>query len=69
MTCLGDFSGMRSYEKIIFDFAELIGNIGWENGYALGLVLVNLQWKPANCWYFNNMDVGYFYDRKQIEKC
>ena len=50
------------------DFAELISNIGWETDTALGLVLVNLAMEnPQIAWYINNMDIGYFYERKQIE--
>lgn len=51
------------------DFAELISNIGWETDTALGLVLVNLAMEnPQIAWYIKNMDVGYFYERKQIEE-
>lgn len=50
------------------DFAELISQIGWETDTALGLVLVNLAMEnPQIAWYINNMDIGYFYERKQIE--
>lgn len=51
------------------DFAELISNIGWETDTALGLVLVNLATEnPQIAWYIKNMDIGYFYERKQIEE-
>jgi 3''-phosphoadenosine 5''-phosphosulfate sulfotransferase (PAPS reductase)/FAD synthetase and related enzymes len=51
------------------EFAELISNIGWETDTALGLVLVNLAMEnPQIAWYINNMDIGYFYERKQIEE-
>lgn len=51
------------------DFAALISNIGWETDTALGLVLVNLAMEnPQIAWYINNMDIGYFYERKQIEE-
>ena len=51
------------------DFAELISNIGWETDTALGLVLVNLAMEnPQIAWYIKNMDIGYFYERKQIEE-
>lgn len=50
------------------DFADLISQIGWETDTALGLVLVNLAMEnPQIAWYINNMDIGYFYERKQIE--
>lgn len=57
-------------EKNCFtEFAELISNIGWETDTALGLVLVNLAMEnPQIAWYINNMDVGCFYGRKQIEE-
>jgi phosphoadenosine phosphosulfate reductase len=51
------------------EFSELICNIGWETDTALGLVLVNLAMEnPQIAWYINNMDIGYFYERKQIEE-
>ena len=51
------------------DFAELISNIGWETDTALGLILVNLAMEnPQIAWYIQNMDIGYFYERKQIEE-
>lgn len=51
------------------DFAELISNIGWETDTALGLILVNLALEnPQIGWYISNMDIGYFYERKQIEE-
>lgn len=50
-------------------FAELIDNIGWETDVALGLILVNLAMEnPQIAWYINNMDIGYYYERKQIEE-
>lgn len=50
-------------------FAELISNIGWETDTALGLMLVNLAMEnPQIAWYVNNMDIGYFYERSQIEE-
>ena len=51
------------------DFAELISSIGRDTDTALGLVLVNLAMEnPQIAWYINNMDIGYFYERKQIEE-
>ena len=51
------------------EFAELISNIGWETDTALGLVLVNLAMEnPQIAWYINNMNIDYFYERKQIEE-
>lgn len=50
-------------------FAELISNIGWETDTALGLILVNLALEnPQIEWYIKNMDIGYFYERAQIEE-
>lgn len=50
-------------------FAELISSIGWETDAALGLILVNLAMEnPQIAWYINNMDIGYFYARSQIEE-
>lgn len=50
-------------------FAELIDSIGWETDTALGLILVNLAMEnPQIAWYINNMDIGYFYEKKQIEE-
>ncbi|SEH73973.1 phosphoadenosine phosphosulfate reductase family protein [Ruminococcus flavefaciens] len=50
-------------------FAELISEIGWESDTALGLMLVNLAMEnPQIAWYINNMDIGYFYERNQIEE-
>lgn len=49
-------------------FAELISNIGWESDTALGLMLVNLAMEnPQIAWYINNMDLGMYYERKQVE--
>ena len=50
------------------DFAQLIDDIGWETDTALGLMLVNLAMEnPQIAWYITNMDIGYFYERSQIE--
>ena len=50
-------------------FAELIDSIGWETDTALGLILVNLAMEnPQIAWYINNMDIGYFYKKNQIEE-
>lgn len=51
------------------DFAALISDIGWETDTALGLILVNLTMEnPQIAWYIKNMDIGYFYERSQIEE-
>lgn len=51
------------------DFADLIGEIGWEKETALGLMLVNLAMaNPQIEWYINNMDIGVIYERSQIEE-
>ena len=50
-------------------FAELISEIGWETDTAMGLILVNLAMEnPQIAWYINNMAIGYYYERKQIEE-
>ena len=50
------------------EFAQLIDDIGWETDTALGLILVNLAMdNPQIAWYITNMDIGYFYERSQIE--
>ena len=49
-------------------FAELISEIGWETDTALGLMLINLSMEnPQISWYIDNMEIGHFYERKQIE--
>lgn len=49
-------------------FAQLVDNIGWETDTALGLIIVNLAMEnPQIAWYIKNMDIGYYYERKQIE--
>ncbi len=51
------------------EFADLISEIGWETDTALGLILVNLAMEnPQIAWYIDNMDIGYFYERQQIEE-
>lgn len=51
------------------EFAELIDNLGWETETALGLMLTNLAMdNPQIAWYINNMDIGIFYDRTNIEE-
>ncbi len=51
------------------DFAQLISDIGWETDTALGLILVNLAMEnPQIGWYINNMEIGHFYERSQIEE-
>lgn len=51
------------------EFAELIDDLGWDTDTALGLVLVNLAMEnPQIAWYINNMNIGYFYERSQIEE-
>ncbi len=50
------------------DFAELIASIGWESDTALGLILVNLvNDNPQIEWYVNNLELGVFYERTQVE--
>ncbi len=50
-------------------FAELISEIGWETDTALGLILVNLSMEnPQIAWYIDNMEIGYYYAREQIEE-
>lgn len=49
-------------------FAELISSIGWESDTALGLVMTNLAMEnPQIAWYINNLDIGMYYERKQVE--
>ena len=49
-------------------FAELVNGLGWETTTALGLMLVNLAMEnPQMAWYINNMDIGHFYEKTQIE--
>lgn len=51
------------------DFAKMIDEIGWETDTALGLILTNLAMEnPQIAWYINNMDIGYFYEKGQIEE-
>ena len=51
------------------EFAELISEIGWETETALALMLTNLAMdNPQIAWYINNMDIGIFYDRTNIEE-
>lgn len=50
------------------DFAVLIDNIGWDTDTALGIMLVNLALNnPQIAWYINNMNIGQYYERKQLE--
>lgn len=50
-------------------FADLVNDLGWETETALGLMLVNLAMEnPQIAWYINNMDLGYYYERAQIEE-
>lgn len=50
-------------------FADLICDIGWESDTALGLMLTNLAMEnPQIQWYIQNMDIGFFYERKNIEE-
>ena len=50
-------------------FAEMISDMGWETDTALLLIMVNLAYNnPQIAWYINNMDIGYFYERSQIEE-
>lgn len=50
-------------------FAEMISNMGWETDTSLGLIMINLAYEnPQIAWYINNMDIGYFYERSQIEE-
>lgn len=49
-------------------FAELIDQIGWESDTALGLMMVNLAIdNPQIEWYVNTLDIGVYYERKQVE--
>ena len=50
-------------------FAELIEQIGWESDTALGLMMVNLAMEnPQIAWYVNTLDIGVYYERKQVEE-
>ena len=50
-------------------FAELIDQIGWESDTALGLMMVNLAMEnPQIAWYVNTLDIGVYYERKQVEE-
>lgn len=50
-------------------FADLIDRIGWESETALGLMYVNLAMdNPQIEWYINNLDLGIYYERKQVEE-
>ena len=50
-------------------FAELISEIGWETDTALGLMLVNLAMEnPQIAWYINNFELGYYYERTNVEE-
>lgn len=50
-------------------FAEMIFDMGWETDTALGLIMINLAYEnPQIAWYINNMDIGYYYERSQIEE-
>ena len=52
-----------------FFFAELIAQIGWESDTALGLMMVNLAMdNPQIAWYVNTLDIGVYYERKQVEE-
>lgn len=47
----------------------MISQIGWESDTALGLILVNLAMEnPQIAWYINNLDIGVYYERKQVEE-
>lgn len=49
-------------------FAELVSQIGWESDTALGLMMVNLAMdNPQIAWYVNTLDLGVYYERKQVE--
>lgn len=51
------------------DFAQLVSDIGWETDVALGLIMINLAYEnPQIAWYISNMDIGYYYERSQIEE-
>ena len=50
------------------DFAELIGNLGWETETALGLVMINLAMdNPQISWYINNFNLDYYYEKSKVE--
>ncbi len=49
-------------------FARLVDKLGWEADTSLGLMLVNLAYNnPQFEWYIKHLNVGVFYERKQIE--
>ena len=49
-------------------FAELVDMIGWESETALGLMMVNLAMdNPQIAWYVKSLDVGFYYERSQVE--
>lgn len=50
-------------------FAELISNIGWEQSNSLALMMINLaNENPQIAWYIKNFDIGFFYDRQNVEE-
>ena len=54
-------AGLIEKEKCT-SFCNLICKIGWENDFALGLMLTNLAYDNAQFeWYIQNMDIGIYY--------
>ena len=49
-------------------FAEMVDRIGWESETSLGLMMVNLAMdNPQIAWYVNSLDIGFYYERSQVE--
>ena len=61
-------AGLIEKEKCT-SFCNLICKIGWENDFALGLMLTNLAYDNAQFeWYIQNMDIGIYYDTNEIKE-
>lgn len=51
------------------NFAELVGNMGWESETALALIMINLAIEnPQIAWYINNFNIDFYYERAKVEE-
>lgn len=46
---------------------EKLSDIGWDSLISLGIMIANLAYNPQFEWYINNIEIGRFYTRKDLE--
>ena len=59
-------AGLISEGKTL-PLVEKLSVLGWDSLASLGIMLANLAYNPQFEWYINNIEIGRFYTRKDLE--